>query len=168
MGPTSTLLKKIKNESHNTIHTFKNYFAIVFSVFSFSNNKFNPNGPNIVFILFYFFTQKKKFKKNASGLGWVTSRVGSGRVGLIHKKHWSGYESTCFCFGSKNRVWVRYFSGRVESIRLENSNPFCHVYKQLCTRFAVVQLKDLVPLSLSLSLVWVWLILSMCVSRERL
>ena len=59
MGPTSTLLKKIKNESHNTIHTFKNYFVIVFSVFSFSNNKFNPNGPNIVFILFYFFTQKK-------------------------------------------------------------------------------------------------------------
>ena len=80
MGPTSTLLKKIKNESHNTIHTFKNYFAIVFSVFSFSNNKFNPNGPNIVFILFYFFTQKKKFKKNASGLGWVASQVGSGRV----------------------------------------------------------------------------------------
>ena len=31
--------------SHDTIHTFKNYFATVFSVFSFSNNKFNPNGP---------------------------------------------------------------------------------------------------------------------------
>ena len=26
----------IKNESHGTIYTFKNYFAIVFSVFSFS------------------------------------------------------------------------------------------------------------------------------------
>ena len=37
--------KNIKNGSHGTIHTFKNYFAIVFSVFSFSNNKFNPNGP---------------------------------------------------------------------------------------------------------------------------
>ena len=35
----------IKNGFHGTIHTFKNYFAIVFSVFSFSNNKFNPNGP---------------------------------------------------------------------------------------------------------------------------
>ena len=31
--------------SHNTIHKFKNYFATVFSVFSFSNNKFNPNRP---------------------------------------------------------------------------------------------------------------------------
>ena len=30
--------------SHNTIHIFKNYFATIFSVFSFSNNKFNSNG----------------------------------------------------------------------------------------------------------------------------
>ena len=36
MRPTTTLFrKKIKNESHDTIHTFKNYFVIVFSVFSF-------------------------------------------------------------------------------------------------------------------------------------
>ena len=35
IGPTSTLLKKkIKNGSHNTIYTFKNCFATVFSVFS--------------------------------------------------------------------------------------------------------------------------------------
>ena len=27
MGPTITLLKKIKNRSHGTIHTFKNYFT---------------------------------------------------------------------------------------------------------------------------------------------
>ena len=48
MGPTTTLLKKyIKNESHGTIYTFKNYFATVFSVFSFSKNKFNPNTPNV-------------------------------------------------------------------------------------------------------------------------
>ena len=40
---TVHVFKNIKNESHDTIHTFKNYFAIVFSVFSFSNNKFNPN-----------------------------------------------------------------------------------------------------------------------------
>ena len=38
-------LKNIKNGSHSTIHTFKNYFATVLSVFSFSNNKLNPNGP---------------------------------------------------------------------------------------------------------------------------
>ena len=37
----------IKNSSHSTIYTFKNYFAIVFyiSVFSFSINKVYPNGP---------------------------------------------------------------------------------------------------------------------------
>ena len=44
-----TLFNKffIKNGSHNTIYTFKNYFATVFSVsvFSFSKNKFNPNTP---------------------------------------------------------------------------------------------------------------------------
>ena len=33
------------HESHNIIHTFKNYFAIMFSVFNFNNNKFNPNRP---------------------------------------------------------------------------------------------------------------------------
>ena len=38
-------LKNIKNGSHGTIHTFKNYFVTVLSVFSFSNNKFNPNRP---------------------------------------------------------------------------------------------------------------------------
>ena len=37
--------KNIKNWSHGTIHTFKIYFATVFSVFSFSKNKFNSNGP---------------------------------------------------------------------------------------------------------------------------
>ena len=37
--------KNIKNGSHNTIHTFKNYFATVFSIFSFQQNKLYPNGP---------------------------------------------------------------------------------------------------------------------------
>ena len=37
----------IKNGSHGTIYTFKNYFATVFSVFSFQfqQNKFYPNRP---------------------------------------------------------------------------------------------------------------------------
>ena len=40
----------IKNGSHNTIYTFENYFATVFSVsvFNFSKNKFNPNTPSIL------------------------------------------------------------------------------------------------------------------------
>jgi len=35
-GPTNIFFSKIfiKSESHGTIHTFKNYFTIVFSVFS--------------------------------------------------------------------------------------------------------------------------------------
>ena len=35
----------IKNGSHSTIYTFKNYFATVFlvSIFNFSKNKLNPN-----------------------------------------------------------------------------------------------------------------------------
>ena len=38
----------IKNGSHSTIYTFKNYFATVFSVliFSFSKNKLYPNRNN--------------------------------------------------------------------------------------------------------------------------
>ena len=38
----------IKNGSHDTIHTFKNYFTTMFSVliFNFSKNKINPNGSN--------------------------------------------------------------------------------------------------------------------------
>ena len=69
----------IKNKSHNTIHTFKNYFATVFSisVFSFSKNKLNPNGStphytmrrkndNVVYpeedsFFFFFFGSSKKY-----------------------------------------------------------------------------------------------------------
>ena len=42
-----------KNGSHNTIHTFKNYFATVFSLFSFQfqQNKFYPNKPLLFFSL---------------------------------------------------------------------------------------------------------------------
>ena len=42
----------IKNGSHNTIYTFKNYFATVFSVsvFSFSKNKLNPNTPLVRYL----------------------------------------------------------------------------------------------------------------------
>ena len=41
---TTHVFKNIKNGSHDTIHTFKNYFTIV--IFNFNKNKFNPNGPN--------------------------------------------------------------------------------------------------------------------------
>ena len=45
----------IKNGSHDTIHTFKNYFATVFSVsiFSFSKKKLNPNESIVDFLLDY-------------------------------------------------------------------------------------------------------------------
>ena len=38
-------LKIIKNEFYDTIHIFKNYFITVLLVFSFNNNKLNPNDP---------------------------------------------------------------------------------------------------------------------------
>ena len=44
--PTTTLLKKkIKNWFHSTIYPFKNYFATVFSIFNFQQNKLCPNRP---------------------------------------------------------------------------------------------------------------------------
>ena len=48
---TVHVLKNIKNGSHDTIYTFKNYFATVFSVFSFqfsatiSSIQTDPLGP---------------------------------------------------------------------------------------------------------------------------
>ena len=42
----------IKNGSYGTIHTFKNYFAIVFLIFS--KNKLYPNGPLFFFFLFFY------------------------------------------------------------------------------------------------------------------
>ena len=49
MDPQIPLFRNffIKNGSHDIIHTFKNYFVTVFSIsiFSFSNNKLNPNRP---------------------------------------------------------------------------------------------------------------------------
>ena len=42
---TVHVFKNIKNGSHDTIYTFKNYFATVFLVFSFRKNKLYPNGP---------------------------------------------------------------------------------------------------------------------------
>ena len=51
MDPQITLFSNffIKNGSHDTIHTFKNYFATVFSVFNFQfqQNKFYPNTPYV-------------------------------------------------------------------------------------------------------------------------
>ena len=47
----------IKNESHSTIHTFKNYFATVFSVFS--KNKLYPNVPLENFKILSFFSSTK-------------------------------------------------------------------------------------------------------------
>ena len=61
---TIHVLKNIKNGSHDTIHTIKNYFATVLSVFSFSNNKLNPNGPFVPILLSY-------VNYNASGQQWM-------------------------------------------------------------------------------------------------
>ena len=67
-------LKNIKNRSHGNIHIFKNYFVTVLSVFSFSNNKLNPNRP-IVYQLYQLGNSKKKKKNNKSSDGSFTSIV---------------------------------------------------------------------------------------------
>ena len=47
---TVHVFKNIKNGSHDTIHTFKNYFAIVFSVFSkMSGIQTDPKSSNTIF-----------------------------------------------------------------------------------------------------------------------
>ena len=83
----------------------------------------------------FFFTQKKKFKKNGS------VRV-AGRVGLTCKKHGSSHgsshESIRFCFGSKNRVWIRYFSGRVTKFcfaMIHTTTPLDRQKKKKITNF---------------------------------
>ena len=52
MDPQISLFSNffIKNGSHGTIYTFKNYFATVFSIFSFQfqQNKFYPNRPLVL------------------------------------------------------------------------------------------------------------------------
>ena len=45
---TVHVLKNIKNGFNQYYLQFKNYFITVFSVFSFNNNKFNPNGPIVL------------------------------------------------------------------------------------------------------------------------
>ena len=59
-------------------------------------------------LYFILFLTKKKVLKNGLSSGHVR-----GQVKLTRKKHGSGHESTCFALGQKNRVRVRYFSGRV-------------------------------------------------------
>ena len=66
---TVYVLKNIKNESHGTIHTFKNYFATIFSVFSFSKNKLYPNEPKhfrIFIVLVVYHEKITKQNKRAS------------------------------------------------------------------------------------------------------
>ena len=51
-----------KFRSHNTIYSFKNYFAIVFSVinFQFSANKWYSNTPYVKFYFYGKFVREKK------------------------------------------------------------------------------------------------------------
>ena len=54
----------IKNGSHGIIHTFKNYFATVFSVFN--KNKLYPNGPYVIYIYIYIYSFfKPMFRENS-------------------------------------------------------------------------------------------------------
>ena len=55
------LEKKIKNGSHGTIHSFKNYFATVYLfIYNFQQNKQYPNGSLVYFphLSFHFHCSK--------------------------------------------------------------------------------------------------------------
>ena len=62
----------IKNRSHSTIHIFKNYFATVFSVFSFSKISYIQTNPTLFRVrflasnylpLYPYSSQNKNFKR---------------------------------------------------------------------------------------------------------
>ena len=102
------VFKNIKNGSHDTIHTFKYYFATVFSVFSFNNNKFNPNGPIlwasaiVKVALVFLFHMCKRF---LFLLFWIASRYFPVQAhGSLHKcsPRENSYKS-CW-FDSKNKI----------------------------------------------------------------
>ena len=64
--------KNIKNRSHDTIYIFKNYFVTVFSVFSFSNNKFNLNRPKKGYgVVGVWDMLERKQMKRENGIGEV-------------------------------------------------------------------------------------------------
>ena len=94
-NPQPLYEKKKKKGSHGTIYTLKNYFAIVFSVFSFQQNKLYPNRPLVSiwiwmkthvskFLLFFFFwptplalfmRHKQYIKVNVQCLGeWTVTK----------------------------------------------------------------------------------------------
>ena len=45
--------KNIKNKSYDIIYIIKNYFIIIFLIFNFNNNKYNPNVTPIYFGCIY-------------------------------------------------------------------------------------------------------------------
>ena len=78
--PQTSFLKKnfIKNGSYGTIYIFKNYFIIVFSVFSFQQNKRYPNGSwvqirtnNNLYIRFVMKILQKCYKCNTSRILYI-------------------------------------------------------------------------------------------------
>ena len=72
MDPQNPLFSNffITNGSHNTIHTFKNYFATVFSVFSFSKISFIQIDPMCVEV------KNKKQLLNAFFLFYILNKLG--------------------------------------------------------------------------------------------
>ena len=59
-----------KNGSHNTIHTFKNYFRYSVFSFQFQQNKFYPNGPLInSFLQLWWMSSLNRFKRKPM-FGW--------------------------------------------------------------------------------------------------
>ena len=100
---TVHVLKNIKNWSHDTIYTFKNYFATVFSVFS--NNKLNPNRP---YIVFHFFLSIWQHKKNQSMKNYLYSMKNPINIiffFILYSRRKQLILAPTLSHTSKNRAW---------------------------------------------------------------
>ena len=86
----------IKNGFYGTIHIFKNYFATVFSVFSFQfqQNKFNPNKPLSIISIWLLLLQKYShwMKKIPRTLTMNTKTCQWIEWGYIYGRKYPSYE----------------------------------------------------------------------------
>ena len=114
--------KNIKNGSYSTIHIFKNYFITIFSVFSFSNNKLNPNGSILVYefqkniVLFFFLVRNKTMihieqqKLLTREILYLISRIGKNLLYYVSEskslgKWGSMINSLCTVLDGNLRAW---------------------------------------------------------------
>ena len=117
----------IKNGSHDTIHTFKNYFATVFFSFQF---QLCPNEPQVFLLKIFFFCFKYIYiyilEKNNAGIAlemleanpnFATAKDELQETTL----HVLARNPSAFVSGSRPGLLRRHFNIPCELFRLQNS-----------------------------------------------